>query len=133
MELTSNFPFWWFQIYFNFVCHLQIKREISTMKLIRHPNVIRMFEVRCESCLTILSRPYFLCMFLQPYNHLIFFFLELVLTLIFSLWKTCWLRFLWGSELTCQDTRYWCRLWQARQRYILFLSSLLAVNFLTKL
>ncbi|KAD4386221.1 hypothetical protein E3N88_26390 [Mikania micrantha] len=23
----------------------QIKREISTMKLIRHPNVIRMFEV----------------------------------------------------------------------------------------
>lgn len=24
---------------------LQIKREISTMKLIRHPNVIRMYEV----------------------------------------------------------------------------------------
>lgn len=28
------------------VCSLQIKREISTMKLIRHPNVIRMHEVR---------------------------------------------------------------------------------------
>lgn len=28
------------------VFSLQIKREISTMKLIRHPNVIRMYEVR---------------------------------------------------------------------------------------
>lgn len=29
----------------NIACPLQIKREISTMKLIRHPNVIRMYEV----------------------------------------------------------------------------------------
>ncbi|PWA35363.1 NAF domain, Mitogen-activated protein (MAP) kinase, ERK3/4, KA1 domain/Ssp2 [Artemisia annua] len=28
----------------------QIKREISTMKLIRHPNVIRMHELRLKPC-----------------------------------------------------------------------------------
>ena len=39
------------------VCPLQIKREISTMKLIRHPNVIRMHEVAQQLCL-ILFLPY---------------------------------------------------------------------------
>jgi serine/threonine protein kinase len=37
---------------------LQIKREISIMKLVRHPNVVRLHEVRCylvslyKDCLT---------------------------------------------------------------------------------
>ncbi|KAL1555815.1 CBL-interacting serine/threonine-protein kinase 23 [Salvia divinorum] len=30
----------------------QIKREIATMKLIRHPNVIRMYEVSVQASLT---------------------------------------------------------------------------------
>lgn len=33
-----------------FCFELQIKREISTMKLIRHPNVIRMYEVSWFAC-----------------------------------------------------------------------------------
>lgn len=29
-------------------CGYQIKREISTMKLIKHPNVIKIYEVLCS-------------------------------------------------------------------------------------
>lgn len=29
-------------------CGYQIKREISTMKLIKHPNVINIYEVLCS-------------------------------------------------------------------------------------
>lgn len=32
---------------------MQIKREICTMKLVRHPNVVRLFEVRSKKLYTL--------------------------------------------------------------------------------
>ena len=47
-----------------FLYFLQIKREISTMKLIRHPNVVRMYEVGIFFGILISkSLSFFLCYF----------------------------------------------------------------------
>lgn len=40
---------------------MQIKREICTMKLVRHPNVVRLFEVRSKNYYTRFMM-YILCM-----------------------------------------------------------------------
>jgi hypothetical protein len=41
---------WNVNAHYFYLFHCQIKREISTMKLIKHPNVVQLHEVSCNIC-----------------------------------------------------------------------------------
>lgn len=117
------------EIYF---CFCQIKREISTMKLIKHPNVVQLYEVS----LILISFFCFNCEFLK-FSYMFVFLLFFCLIEIFTILLTgsWWFYFLnsCGLGLHARITSVLPRLWPVRQRYILFWNLLMEVNYSTKL
>jgi len=96
---------------------MQIKREICTMKLVKHPNVVRLFEVRSQKVSTLHD------VSLHLSRNMFVFILEI-----------CFFNFhAYNMTLFGWNYAFYLRWWEVKQEFSLFWNMLLAESFLKSL